>query len=588
MTTARIERQAPPLSVTMEKLLARHPGAFTVQRKLGEGAMGEVYLVDHNGRTVALKILLSAGITNQESLKRFLMEGQVLLDLDHPNILKVFEVGSDPDFPYLTCEYVEGSSLDQILEKEAPMPWERALDIVAQILAGLKEAHAHGIVHRDIKPSNVLVDASGRCRLADFGIAKVERANAVRTSTGVVMGTPAYMAPELVLGGKPAAAADIYSVGVVLYELLTNKTPHGTEDPDDISELFTQKLKGKVVHPSRDCPGIPKHVDLLVERAMFREPAERVPTAAAFLSAIDDCRKMVAHTKKTGQMAAGQTQAVASRQQRSNATPTGGERVGVRPPTNQGTSFAVPLIAGLAVFAVALGGFMLRGGPKPPPRKVVKADPTHAFREPELTPQEEGYKAQLVESDVKVPAVLSARVAQLKQLAVPRQAAVLWLAAKSSSRDLAEALSAQLAMLEDPLAVPALVAELSADPDNAKQARRREVGKRLAELCGPHSTLDPSDCPEIEAQVTKLCLLLRRAGEAGRPEVEEAVFGAVRALGWLRCPCTACITDMNNAASNVGWMTAGVEDSAKIIVQTLKAIGTKEALDEAARLDGRK
>ncbi len=201
---------------------------------LGEGGMGMVYKARQKqlGRTVALKVLSPALSADPQFVERFSREAKALAQLSHPNIIGVHDYGVHEGVPYLVMEFVDGTSLRKLMAHRKIAP-ERALEIVPQICDALHYAHAKGVVHRDIKPENVLIDAAGRVKIADFGLAKLVDRNVTRlTQSQMVMGSPHYMAPEQV--ENPAAVdhrADIYSLGVVFYEMLTGELPIGRFKP---------------------------------------------------------------------------------------------------------------------------------------------------------------------------------------------------------------------------------------------------------------------------------------------------------------------------------------------------------------------
>jgi len=193
--------------------------------KLGQGGMGEVYLAEDTelGRKAALKFL-PLPLTADPALKaRFKREARAAAKLNHPNIITIYEVGEEQNSAYIAMEYVDGESLKEVLAREE-LQIPETLDLAIQICEGLSEAHRAGIVHRDLKPANILLDKKGRVKIADFGLARLAGATQL-TSEGTVMGTPAYMSPEQVRGEPLEARSDIFSLGVVLYELLTRRLP---------------------------------------------------------------------------------------------------------------------------------------------------------------------------------------------------------------------------------------------------------------------------------------------------------------------------------------------------------------------------
>jgi serine/threonine protein kinase/tetratricopeptide (TPR) repeat protein len=196
-----------------------------VLRHIGSGGMGDVYLADDTKlhRRVALKFL-PAKLSSDSSLKaRFIREAQAAASLNHPNIVTVYEVDEYKGHPFFVMEYVEGESLEERI-REKPPTTDEAIDIAIQVCEGLKTAHGYGVIHRDIKPANILLDRSGGVRLADFGLARVQGESGL-TRTGSVMGTVSYMSPELIQGRQPTPAGDLFSLGVMMYRMITGKMP---------------------------------------------------------------------------------------------------------------------------------------------------------------------------------------------------------------------------------------------------------------------------------------------------------------------------------------------------------------------------
>ena len=203
-------------------------GQYVIRARIGEGGMGEVYLADQPafGRTAVIKVLSRAGAARRDSAARFLLEAKAVSRLKHPNIVTVYNAGElEGGTMYLAMEHVEGRSLHEVIRSEAPFAPARAVAIAAQIADALAEAHRRGVIHRDLKPSNVmLVKREGRdelVKLLDFGIAKLDGVDL--TSTGMACGTPAYMSPEQFNGQKLDGRTDLYSLGVVLFEMLVGK-----------------------------------------------------------------------------------------------------------------------------------------------------------------------------------------------------------------------------------------------------------------------------------------------------------------------------------------------------------------------------
>jgi serine/threonine-protein kinase len=268
---------APGLRVTPATI-----GKYRVLEVLGRGAMGEVYLGEDPllGRRVAIKVMRGA---NEELAERFLHEARIVANLSHPNIVGLLEYGFEAGEPFFAMEYLPGQSLDAWRKQHHSLG--ESLRVVEGLLAALAHAHASGVLHRDVKPSNVQVMPDGSAKLMDFGIAHTDAARL--TATGAVMGTPAYMAPEVVAGEACTVRSDLYAAGVLLYELLAGKNPF--EGPSVAAVL------SKVLHstppPLRELrPGLPAELGDLVERCLARDPAQRPAAVAAVLAEIQRLR----------------------------------------------------------------------------------------------------------------------------------------------------------------------------------------------------------------------------------------------------------------------------------------------------------
>ncbi|HXM81573.1 MAG TPA: serine/threonine-protein kinase [Burkholderiales bacterium] len=261
-------------------------GRYRILGELGRGAMGAVYrAVDpFIEREVALKTLLPdlpEDVIDEVRI-RFLREARSAGRLSHPNIVTIFDVGQEGDTAYIAMELLEGRSLHQMLKDPQRMPFHTAADIIAQVAEALDHAHQFSIVHRDVKPANVVVAPSGRAKLTDFGVAYVPASNV--TQTGSALGSPRYMAPEQVLGQPVDARTDIFSLGVVLYELLTKRTPF--EWPGDTTVFaLMQRIAGEPHPPLRQIdPQIPAGFDRIMDRALAKKPQDRYQRASEVAS----------------------------------------------------------------------------------------------------------------------------------------------------------------------------------------------------------------------------------------------------------------------------------------------------------------
>ena len=251
-------------------------GRYRIMRKLGTGGMANVYLAEDQelGRRVAIKILDDRHANDDQFVERFRREAKNAAGLSHPNIVSIYDRGEAEGTYYIAMEYLDGRSLKELIVSRGPAPIPIAIDYARQILAAVRFAHRHGIVHRDIKPHNVLVDAEGRLKVTDFGIARAGASQ--MTEAGSIIGTAQYLSPEQAKGAAVDQTSDLYSVGVVLYELLTGVVPFSGDTPVEIAMKHLSTLP---VPPSEKRGEIPRDLDLIVLRALAKDPAERYQSA---------------------------------------------------------------------------------------------------------------------------------------------------------------------------------------------------------------------------------------------------------------------------------------------------------------------
>ncbi len=251
-------------------------GRYRIQRKLGAGGMADVYLAEDQelGRRVAIKILNGRHANDAQFIERFRREAKNAAALNHPNIVSIYDRGNAEDTYYIAMEFLDGRTLKELIVSRGAAPINVAIEYARQILSALRFAHRHGIVHRDIKPHNVLVDAEGRVKVTDFGIARAGTSQ--MTETGSIVGTAQYLSPEQARGGEVDPRSDLYSLGVVLYELLTGKTPFDGETP---VEIAMKHLSTAPKPPSKLRPEIPPELDKVVLRALAKNPDERYQSA---------------------------------------------------------------------------------------------------------------------------------------------------------------------------------------------------------------------------------------------------------------------------------------------------------------------
>src|SRR6188472_1432691 len=244
-------------------------GRYRVLKKLGSGGMADVYCAEDTqlGRRVALKLLYRRFAEDEEFVERFRREASSAAGLQHPNVVAVFDRGEFDGTYYIAMEFLEGRSLKQIVRQDGALEPDRAIDLVIQILKAARFAHRRGIVHRDIKPHNVIVDDEGRAKVTDFGIARAGASD--MTETGSIMGTAQYLSPEQAQGHPVDARSDLYSIGVVLYELLTGRVPF---DGESAVTIALKHVAEEPVPPGQLNPAVPPALEAVVMRAMAKDP----------------------------------------------------------------------------------------------------------------------------------------------------------------------------------------------------------------------------------------------------------------------------------------------------------------------------
>ncbi len=253
-------------------------GRYEVVRELGKGAMGIVYLAKDPviGRLVAIKTIRSSGTGDEEDTQefreRFVREAQTAGILSHPNIVTIHDIGEDPETQtsFIAMEYIEGKNLKMLLAEKTKFPYEHVAEMVAEVAEALDYAHRKGIIHRDVKPANIIITADGKVKITDFGIAKIASSNL--TTTGQFLGTPNYMSPEQVSGSPVDGRSDLFSLGVVLYELLTSRKPF---QGDNLTAISYKIVHEDFTPPAELSKEIPDEFDEIVARAMAKDPWNR-------------------------------------------------------------------------------------------------------------------------------------------------------------------------------------------------------------------------------------------------------------------------------------------------------------------------
>ena len=251
-------------------------GRYRILRKIGAGGMANVYLAEDQelGRRVAIKILNERHANDEQFVERFRREAKNAAALSHPNIVSIYDRGEAEGTYYIAMEFLDGRSLKELIVGRGPAPVDVAVEYVRQILSALRFAHRHGIVHRDIKPHNVLVDGEGRVKVTDFGIARAGTSQ--MTEAGSIVGTAQYLSPEQARGTATDQRSDLYSLGVVLYELLTGAVPFSGDTP---VEIAMKHLSQTPEPPSKLRADVPRELDMVVTRALAKDPADRYQSA---------------------------------------------------------------------------------------------------------------------------------------------------------------------------------------------------------------------------------------------------------------------------------------------------------------------
>jgi serine/threonine-protein kinase len=269
-------------------------GRYVIQSELGRGAMGVVYRASDTvlERTVAVKTVNMAlereGAEKYEA--RFYQEARAAGSLNHPNIVTVYDVGKEGDVAYMAMEFIEGVELRSMIAERRALPVSQAVSIAAQVAEGLAYAHQHGVVHRDVKPANIMVLKDGLVKITDFGIARMRAATDELTQTGMMLGSPKYMSPEQVIGKRADHRSDLFSLGVILYELLTGGAPFNGEN---VTALMYQIVNFAPAAPSAVNPAVPELLDYIVAKVLAKPLEARYQNAQDLAQDLRACERQV-------------------------------------------------------------------------------------------------------------------------------------------------------------------------------------------------------------------------------------------------------------------------------------------------------
>ena len=346
----------------MADLVGATLGRYRVLARLGRGGMADVYKAFQPSldRDVAIKVLHPSMVDDKEFVGRFQREAKSVAALRHTNIIQVFDYDSQGDTYYMVMEFIDGPTLKAALEelhrRREQLPLDVALRIVSDVGSALGYAHEQGVVHRDVKPANILLDRAGRVILTDFGVAKILSGTKV-TVTGTVLGTPAYMSPEQGMGEHGDSRSDIYSLGVVLYELATGRLPFDADTP---LAVLLKHAHDPLPIPRQVNPSLPEEVERIILKALAKEPADRYTTAQEMLADIAALPPSTVPAPKPGDLT---TRILAERAPEVLPPPSAISQAATAPTMGSGRSAAVlgggAVLAGIACVGLFVAGALI-------------------------------------------------------------------------------------------------------------------------------------------------------------------------------------------------------------------------------------
>src|SRR2546426_11179364 len=369
------------VDLVRERLQRIIEGEYRLERLLGKGGMGQVFLA-HDltlEREVAIKVLPPDVSQDDQVVRRFQQEAKTAAKLDHPNIIPIYRVESEGGLNYFVMKYISGTSLEDLLDKKEPLAVTEIQRILWEAACALGHAHQRGVVHRDVKPANIMFDHDGRVMLTDFGISKALQAATGLTATGMIIGTPHYMAPEQGKGAAVDGRADQYSLGVVGYRMITAELPFSG---DSVHTIIYKHIYEEPPLASTKRPGIPAALTVAISRALAKEPDQRFPTMEDFATAVWPEQPVASPARSRGPA-----------RPRSRATADAPTEITGAPTTplpaaqSRKPRSRAPAVIGLAVGAAGVGGYLLLKRNKEPeaipaPRHPLPAPSVDTVRVP--------------------------------------------------------------------------------------------------------------------------------------------------------------------------------------------------------------
>ena len=362
------------VDIVRERLQRIIEGKYRLERLLGKGGMGQVFLA-HDltlEREVAIKVLPPDVAQDDQVVRRFQQEAKTAAKLDHPNIIPIYRVESEGGLNYFVMKYISGTSLEDLLDKKEPLPVPEIQRILWEAACALGHAHQRGVVHRDVKPANIMFDHDGRVMLTDFGISKALQAATGLTATGMIIGTPHYMAPEQGKGGAVDGRADQYSLGVVGYRMITAELPFSG---DSVHTIIYKHIYEEPPLASTKRPGIPASLTMAISRALVKEPDQRFPTMEDFATAVWPEQPVASPARSRGPA-----------RPRSRATADAPTEITGAPTTPLPAAKArrrrsrAPVVIGLVVVAAGVGGYLMLGREETAPRSPLPAPSVDTVR----------------------------------------------------------------------------------------------------------------------------------------------------------------------------------------------------------------